>query len=177
MLIFEGPDLAGKTTAAHRALQRLPRHMYRHFGLLPAGFDYFHDYEVHSGHYFVQDRFHMSEVVYGSVCRGRTPLTPNLYRMVDGMLALKGVMTVIICFEDTNLLKDRYSARKEQFDLGACLAVNSAYFDIENTFDEYDMNYDFFVTLNQDEPFISDSKLDVILDAYIEREQELLNVC
>lgn len=177
MLILEGPDLVGKTTICKRLCEALPRHMYRHFGLLPPDFNYFHDYEIHSGHYFVQDRFHMSELVYGTVCRGQTPITPNLYRFIDGMLMLKGAMTIVVCFEDTALLKERYKQRKEMFDEGQVLAVNSAYFDIENYFEEYDVHYDFFITLNRDQPFVTDRQLQIILDAYIDREKEMFEIC
>ena len=177
MLIIEGPDLVGKTTLAGKFLEALPRHMYRHFGLLPPHFDYFHDYDIHSGHYFVQDRFHMSELVYGTVCRGQTPITPNLYRFIDAMLTLKGMITVVICFEDPAMLKERYKERKEMYDVGQCLAVNSAYFDIENTFDRYDIQYDFFIKLNEDMPYVTDRQAQIILDAYLERQEEMFNIC
>lgn len=178
MLIFEGPDLVGKTTFAKSFLNELPRHIYRHFGLLPPAFDHFRDYDQHSGVYIIQDRFHMSELVYGTVCRDNCQVNPERYRLINGMLALKGAMTIVMCFEEPALLKERYSrhVKREAFDEGQCLAVNSAYFDIENYFSDYDVQYDYFLTFNRDKPFATDRDREIILDAYIQRLEEVFKV-
>jgi len=68
MLILEGADQLGKTTLANKLLKELHKrgypYVYRHFTRLPDCWKYPMSYLAHVSEPVVQDRFHMSEIVY-----------------------------------------------------------------------------------------------------------------
>jgi len=96
MLIIEGPDGAGKTTFARRLLERLPEHVYGHFGPLPSKWDYWRSYLPFIARNVVMDRFHLSEIVYREAHDEPQNLDPFAYKLLDAKVRLVGGYTVVI---------------------------------------------------------------------------------
>lgn len=191
MLIIEGPDLVGKTTLAKKMLNLLNSaakmpHIYAHFSKLPDGWDYFWNYLERASRNIVQDRFHFSEIVYSFVCRyhkGQSPLTPERYRVVDGILRQLGSMTVVITADDDWLKKqlDDKHRRGEMFSEEQILKVNQTFKYLVNkdgnAYDEsyawlndYSPDWDFVYEVN-DDTYAADSAdfCAKVLEAYLNR--------
>lgn len=162
MLIVEGSDLVGKTSLCNALIERLCERGHpmipQHFGLLPKSWNYYRDYLPFMNTRTVMDRFIMSEIVYGLTLRSSTPLTPEIYRVLDAHLRLQGSVTVVVIATDNWLyqqIQDKYASRDEKFKPEQILRVNSAFNDL--TADEhnsnvlwrsYDVDYDFVYVVN-----------------------------
>lgn len=122
MLIIEGADLMGKTTLAHALLKELTTHIYCHFTRLPKDFDYYGMYIDRMSPFIVQDRFHMSEIVYATV-RGEEPnITPLQYRLLDAHALMNGAFTVVL-YSDDDLIRSRWR-EGEMYTLDRVIAAN-----------------------------------------------------
>lgn len=140
MLIIEGPDGVGKTTLAHAIVKRFNDMdekpwplIYQHFSRLPDGWDYFGDYLPFMRPNVVMDRFIMSELVYGTVTRGETMISPRQYRMLDGHLAVQASMTVVISALPSayeRMIDSDMKARDQMFSRDINVRVNEAYCEI-----------------------------------------------
>jgi len=99
MLIIEGTDGIGKTILARRLEEELQKHgpwIYSHLSKPPATWEYPQSYLPHIMTHKIQDRFHMSSVVY-DIARGDKPLLlPEQYRLVDAYCRLHGAFTVVL---------------------------------------------------------------------------------
>lgn len=114
MLIIEGADLVGKTTLAKALLKRAELddrgYIYGHMGVLPSGFSA-EQYIDLAQPWLVQDRFHMSQIVYRFIENQPDHfLTPDVYRMIDGALRMFGTFTIIMT-ASLELLAQRYEER------------------------------------------------------------------
>ena len=107
MLIVEGPDGSGKTTFCRELVKLLPTHIYAHFSRLPPGFDYYQGYIDRMSPNVVQDRFHISEIIYSELRGDKSPLTLENFRLIDAKLRLIGAYTVVI-LPDPNDVYDRW---------------------------------------------------------------------
>lgn len=132
MIIIEGTDGVGKTTLAKKLITyrsnklRMPP-VYRHLGFLPGNWDYYYDYVNRMDHHIVQDRFFLSEWVYGRVIRGGTPLSKEKIRDLFSDLINVGGLTVIVTAE-SSLLEMRWKDHvDDKFDLSQVLAVNEEF--------------------------------------------------
>lgn len=146
MLIIEGPDLVGKTTLCKEVVTELNRlgwpHSYRHFGRMPSCWeeDPVRLYRLSMSPYTVQDRFHMSEVVYAIVeGPSRKPhLGPSSFEMVDRELRNHWEGYSVVVTADPQLLRDRYeelvgNGREEDYDIDGVLRANELYREICST--------------------------------------------
>lgn len=107
MIIIEGADAVGKTTAAQTLCKLIQarfrtdatvRELYRHMSKPSDDFDHFSDYVtlIHEG---VQDRFHLGAMVYGKMLGcGRYP-TSRKMRCLQRYLRWTGCVTVILTGE------------------------------------------------------------------------------
>lgn len=131
MLVIEGSDLVGKSTLAKKIcnfgggyIHRLARTMgldvpiiptvYRKLGLLPGNWNYFSDYVNMMSHGVVQDRFFLSETVYGPLIRGMTPLTSTMVSRLYEHLEMVGGLTLFITASD-NVLETLFRERGDDF--------------------------------------------------------------
>lgn len=103
MLILEGPDEIGKTTAA-KTLVRLAAELaeradngksrpvfYSHMTRQNAAFDFFYDYQDLMSLHAVQDRFHIGSLVYH-----HDVITQHRFRIVEGWLATLASFVVVM---------------------------------------------------------------------------------
>lgn len=135
MLIIEGPDMVGKSTFIKALLARLlavapksPVPALDHFTHLDRDMTP-EKYSRRFKPWCISDRGHLSNLVYGSVCRGEYELSPEVYRVVDGlMLAAGGMMVVINATPDwyAEIVKTKQSAR-ERWDGSQNLQVAEAF--------------------------------------------------
>lgn len=191
MLIIEGSDLVGKTTFAKKMLDflnstaKMP-HIYAHFSKLPDAFNFFTHYLERASRNIVQDRFHMSEIVYSNVCRyhnGQSPLYPEKYRLVDAYLRYLGAITVVIIAEPTWLkrqVKEKHS-RGEMFSEEQIVRVNDAFGylchkdqETARTFNwlaDYNPDIDFVYCVSESNPHPAENAnfCAQVLEAYLNR--------
>jgi thymidylate kinase len=126
MLIFEGPDCVGKTTACLNILKFLPpRYTYQHLGKLPAEFDRYWGYVDLFGKYVVQDRFHLSELAYAGV-NGLKPFDRHNYSLIDSYLHSRGAFVVLIT-ASRSILHERYREGEQIFSLEEVYRVNDLF--------------------------------------------------
>lgn len=106
-------------------------YVYRHLTKPPEGFIAPWSYQELMSPRIVQDRFHMSEIVYAKM-RGDQPLlTPLKYEMIDAWHVFTGGITVIL-IGDPDLLKHRWRSkdRDEMYTLDKTLKVNDMFAEI-----------------------------------------------
>lgn len=133
MLIVEGPDLVGKTTFCRALVKRADERgrfpaIYHHLSRLPSTWHPDRDYEPLMSPFVVQDRFHLSEIVYGHVTRGESFLSPGSASHLDEVNARMGGLTLVFFAPDKDLVRQQYAKRgDEMFGLEAILAVNDMY--------------------------------------------------
>lgn len=173
MLIIEGTDMVGKSTLAKSILQhewfQSNGYVYRHFGKLPHGFDYCEDYMHHAVMKSVQDRFHLSEIVYALAARqGKTDLCPEKYRLVDGFLRMMGSFTVVIVAHD-NLLQRRYKESDHPFTFEQICDANQLFHSIDNYGHGYKPDVDMTIQLSLNNQWVSEEQIHDIVERYTER--------
>lgn len=133
MLIVEGPDLVGKTTFCRALVRRADERglfpaIYHHLSRLPSTWDPERDYLPLVSPFVVQDRFHLSEIVYGHVTRGESFLAPGTASFIDETNARQGGMTLIFCAPDPAFIVEQHQKRGDQmFPLEKILEVNEMY--------------------------------------------------
>lgn len=144
MLIIEGPDCVGKTTLAHTLNKGLADlgYVYSHFTRLPYGFDRYWGYIERMSRRIVQDRFHLSEIVYAEARGDVSPLTPEMYNLVDARLRMLGGFTVLIT-ADEELLRKRFSPHNQMFDLTRTLLTAEKYRHLDTEFPRYKIDIDY----------------------------------
>lgn len=171
MLIVEGADLVGKTTLCEALVRELSRrehgYVYRHLTKLPNGFVSPWAYMQLASRRVVQDRFHMSEVLYAKARHERPVLSPFGYALVDAHLRQLGAFTVIVT-TSRDQIADRWRAG-EMYDLDTVLAIND---DFESVaLGQYESRY----VMDHDYHYQGPSPTGVIgdiLDKYSQRQAE-----
>jgi len=172
MLILEGPDLIGKTTLAQRLLKdtRLTSsgYVYGHLGLLPDGWE-LTQYLNLAQTWLVQDRFHLSEIVYRAMDGGETLFTPELFRLLEGALRLYGAFTVVITAEE-DVLHNRWGQRPEELiSLTQIKRLNRLYLDVMTDGGEmgpWRADVDLHVHLTSEHPYVTEQQVNFILERY-----------
>lgn len=131
-IIFEGTELAGKSTLSARVaealMRRRARFTYAHFGLLPPDWDYEGDYlRILGDGGIVLDRFVDSELVYSPVVRGEAPkLSSDSEVLVRQKMRKLDALTVYCrCQEDE--LRARYDDRGEDHRFETVLEVQRGF--------------------------------------------------
>ncbi len=190
MLILEGPDLTGKTTLCYLLVWKLNLlavesktmpFVYRHFTRLPDGaWDYYWDYLPHICRGIVQDRFHVSEMVYGPVHKGVSRVTIEIARLLQGHLNLVGGMTVLITADD-ELIEQQYKdkgSRQEMYQLGQILEVNQRYKGLAIEKPElFDLQINVSAEPRTTWPAENDTLIETILVLYHKRQNNLRRLC
>ncbi len=116
MLIVEGTDLVGKTTLCHALTAELAKDWpctYAWFGRLPETWNYYWCYLLRMSRWVIQDRFHMSEIVYRKARDEHQRLYPQTYRLLDAQARLLGSVTVVVLSTDA-LIRAEYDVRRDE---------------------------------------------------------------
>lgn len=168
--------MTGKTTLAKRLLEHSPLktkgYTYQHLGRLPTGFHGFWDHVALASRKTVQDRFHLSEVVYAEM-RGDIGrrLSPEQYLLLDAKLTCMGAYTVVLT-ADPDLIRSRWRDG-EMYSLNQVLRVNDLYLDAVRGRHAYNPQVDgqFHFSLSALSP--SDVEVRRLIDAYLDRQATL----
>ena len=179
MLIIDAPDLAGKTTLCHALLKRLweqPKRygpwpaIYGHFSALPPAWHYPKSYFPYITRYTVMDRFHISELCYGPVTRGRSMLEHGGVRWLENQLGLVGTVTVMITLKE-DFLREQWAKknREEMFKLEQVLAVNKRYQQLGDYYPEARVDFNFELESEADYLSSNEAVMDQILSAWSQR--------
>ena len=137
MFVIEGADQCGKTTLAHKLVERIsPMRpvFYAHMSRPPECWDYYDDYLMRAQMYAVQDRFHYGGLVYADLRRGGTKITPMMLHLLESHLDLQGTFRVVLTAEDSflraKMKKAKDEGRKEMYDEVTVLEVNRLFFEL-----------------------------------------------
>lgn len=168
MLIVEGPDGVGKTTLCKKLLAGLPGYVYSHFTRLPRGFDYHWGYADRVSRYIVQDRFHLSEIIYSAARGEDTPLTPELYRLVDARLRLAGAYTLLVT-ADRRVLEPRWGTG-QMYSLERTLAAADFFAGLPANYPGYCLDIDYHHHCTAGGPYVTDAVVDRVLTEYKARQ-------
>ena len=173
MIILEGADCLGKTTAAEALCKRMASEFgggdsayYRHMTKPPDTID-------HVAHYFngvgchVQDRYHLGSVTYGRIIGGGSFTTPRRMRVVQQYLRWMGCVTVIFVASRQFLADQlkRAGSRKEMYSRANILDVNEAYWGLANSSNNGVQWCDYLIDVTHG--WASQQRLDEIFDAWL----------
>lgn len=167
MLLLEGCDGVGKTTLAKRLVKELDGHIYAHFTRLPRDFDRYWGYRERMSTHVVQDRFHLSEIVYAYARGDESPLCPDTYRLVDAAVRQLAGFTVLITADDA-LIGKRWHG-DQMFSLDLTLATNERYSKLGAFFTDYEIDIDYRFHCTEQEPYVTDRAVAEILERYRRR--------
>jgi hypothetical protein len=121
----------------------------------------------------VQDRFHMSEPVYAFARGDKTQLlSPEGYRLVDGLCRLNGAFTVVIYQEDDGIIRKRHAEREEMYDLDVTVGANQLFRQIAVTggrLQNYTMDVDHVIRCDEHKLFPNENDLHAVMQAYTAR--------
>lgn len=156
--------------------------MYAHFTRLPPGFDYYWGYLERASVKVVQDRFHMSEVVYAMARGEPSKLSPEVYRLVDARLRLLGSYTVLVT-ADSTLIAARWD-KGQMYSLERTLAAARGFMAIAECmgsgtaaeFPGYQMDIDYTYHCNKERPYVDEAAVAAILRGYEDRRRAISEV-
>lgn len=129
MLIIEGPDGVGKTTAAQK-LCKYTGWDYKHMSKPGPTFNHFLDYMRLAKEDAVWDRFHLGSLAYGAIIsKEGQDQNYERFRAVCRALDFFGVTTIIMYARESWWLRKRLSedTREQMYDLEKIIAVNDVY--------------------------------------------------
>ena len=178
MIIIEGADCVGKShfvesLCEHSDLQRVGM-VPAHLGPLPKGWAPLTHYLEAASSLFVQDRFHMSELVYGSITRGGANMDEGAYAMIDArLIAHKAAFTVVITAEN-KLLEDRWDM-SQLFDIQTVKKVNQAFtMCAQDCWSTYRVHCDIWLHCTEAKPYATRDELEEVVCHYLtERRRHL----
>lgn len=176
MLIVEGVDGIGKTTLCHRLVRELQDYgpwVYRWFTKLPGCWRYPTDYVPHVARFVVQDRFHMSEIVYRAARQEEQLMSPLAYRWLDGYLRGVGAFTVVLTTTDERARS--VPAGGQMHDAETHVRVNRLYRSIANGRDErYRPDFDYvYCPFGKGWPAEDNALVQLVVDLYVSRQRWL----
>jgi thymidylate kinase len=174
MLIIEGSDGAGKTTLCRKLLQHLPGHIYAHFSRLPPEFDYYWGYAERMSCQIVQDRFHLSEIVYSRAREQVSILSPEMYLVVDAKLRLLGAYTLLVLADD-DLIRSRWD-QTQMYDSITTVSANRIFRNLPHEFPEYRIDIDHVFHCTEKVPYVDDFTIHRILEEYLNRQKAINSI-
>lgn len=184
MIIIEGADLVGKTTLCQKLLKSPGVQeygaIYSHFSRLPDRFERGRGYRDRMSVALVQDRFHMSEVVYSQM-RSKltdTTMTPARYAMIDAWHTLHAGITVVVAAMIDKLIEDRWD-RPEMYSLGQTLECNQIFKHIaqHQEWRQFKrMHVDYVVYTTPNKPWADADDIQAIITLWQERLVALHNL-
>lgn len=132
MIILEGPDNVGKTTAAKKLAAIIAEELklpadrcYRHMTKPPDDFDHVREYMERVGPH-VQDRFHLGAITYGRLTGNGNCPTARKMHLVQRYLRWQGCVVVVMHAERDWLRRSQFG-KEEMYRLDTILDVNDAY--------------------------------------------------
>lgn len=180
MLILEGSDDVGKTTAAmrmvflaaqraeveERAAWRYPVR-YEHMTRPNAGFDFYRDYMDMVSMFAIADRFHIGGLVWHDA------IPYNKLKLIESWLLAVGSFTVLFVSDDPDWYTERLEARSRDhmFDAGTLMAANNSYLDMALGAYKFPVYHDQVIFVNHGWP--DDNVLNTILDSWFDRLEPL----
>ena len=178
MFIVEGTDLVGKTTVCEALVERLERHgpwVYKWFNKLPDCWNYYWGYLPHIIRHVVQDRFHMSEIVYRRMRDEPTELPAETYRMIDAHLRLIGSVTLVVTMEE-GLLREQLKTRHEMHTGDQIVRANNFFLAImrgEGLLCGYTIDFDFWHHVDSANNFPSSNEqlMQNMVACYLQRQE------
>lgn len=164
MLILEGPDHIGKTTAARRLTElsaargKLPTY-YQHYSCPNSSFDWFLDYKDAISQFAIIDRFHLSGIAY------QNAIKHNALRAIESWLGCFGTYTVLFAADMAwykKWLKE--SKKKQMFSMKTNIEAAERYYLMANDSYDFPIRVDQVIWVNDGWP--SDNTLETILDCW-----------
>jgi thymidylate kinase len=167
MIIIEGSDLVGKSILAWK----LARHLdwsYQHLGRLPEGFDRLNGHLQLASPRLVQDRFHMSDIVYRRALCEEQKMTPEIYQAIDNQI---NAFTVVVVCNSDELLAERYAKRAELYPLDRVLKANDLYSSLVCglAFKEFAPKFDGVIATDETHPFPDSEDISKLLEDYCDK--------
>lgn len=158
MLIFEGADNLGKTTAARSLC--LP---YQKMGRPPESFNFHTHYLPLINPAAVQDRFHLGSLAWHSGV-----MTEPHLRDIEKWLLQAGSVVVIFYAEDEDWYRShlQLSDREQLFSVDGILAGNKVFKDIVHHSHELNPRYDFAFCASHDSPYPSHEEVRSWMEAW-----------
>lgn len=114
MIIIEGPDHVGKTTAAKR-LCELSGMKYSHMGVPPDDWDWHDNFLEMVQPYIVQDRFHLGGIAYG-IFADFHECGYTVQSFYDLLAQLHSQTFIVIMTCDWSWLQERFGEKEEEYD-------------------------------------------------------------
>lgn len=142
MLIIEGADCLGKTTAI-QAMRKLtkdwnPPVLYSHMGRPAESFDFFKEYKPLITRYTIQDRFHLGGIVWH-----KNKITFESLRIIQSWLRLEGSVLIVFIATDYRWYEKKLKedTRGNLFDPLAIMEANQAYINMWMGNGPYDIDF------------------------------------
>ena len=183
MLIFEGPDCFGMTTAAKRLGQLVDQATdedaspetqfpirYAHMGRPPKAFDFFWDYHDLISKFAIMDRFHLGAMVWHDDAMNEARL-----RIIEGWLLSVASVTVIMCsFDDEHYasLLDK-DPKQQMFDRDTLMVASQTYAAMAEGTHSLNPRHDHVWVSTPGHPFPTEDVLQDWWTTWLSRLQEL----
>lgn len=176
MLVIEGADNLGKTTAAKRLVEIAAKQCvypirYQHMGRPNDVFDFFKDYRDMLSMYAVQDRFHLGALIWHE-----NVITPGKFKLLESWMAALGSYTVLFISDCKKWYAKRIetSKRKEMFDVNKILSANLQYAKMAYLGDSrFKPRIDKVFVVDCKDDFPTDLQLAGVLEEWYERMEPL----
>ncbi len=167
MLILEGSDHLGKTTAAKGAVRLMNGRgdypvRYQHMTRQAPSFNFASDYLDMMSLLAVQDRFHLGAIAY------HEKVMPNeCLRWLEGQILIRASVIVIFVCRNDLWYKERLQKSKGQmFDVDFMVEANRRYVEMV---EKRLVHYDFAKYVNGPEDFPDESDIDLWIDVWLRR--------
>lgn len=156
MLILEGADNLGKTTAAMKLLDMVTPHpvYYNHMSKPNENFNFCSHYKDMMSYFAIQDRFHLSGIVYQNV------IDKDSLNLIESWLGVFGTYTVVF-YADPTWYEERSKQRTEMFDPDVLTNANLNYLRLATNRHKLPAKVDYIVKVGP-EGYVSDDILEDI---------------
>lgn len=181
MLIIEGSDCLGKTTAANKIVElcairakdimesKRPEYAYpvryEHMDRPNVAFDFFQDYCEMINRYGVMDRFHLGALVWH-----KDVMQYNILRRIEGWLAVVGSFTVIFYAADEGWYQqwlETHAEHEELFDIDVLMKANCDYHKMIKHKFRHPVHFDMAFDIS--DQFPGDKHLETIIDGWFNK--------